>query len=235
MTERAWQRTFLWGTAFFVVLLTAMSVDSLHKVNAGRTPPVSDQVARGKYLFQRRNCNDCHTILGIGGYYAPDLTKVADRRDAAWLLRFLADPAEAKPGTTMPDQRLTQAEAADVVAFLDWVGHIDTNGWPPTPLSRLGEAAAGAPGAAARPTPPRLFEAKGCSGCHAVDGRGASGPGPDLSHIGTTPYDGLANDADFLARFLEDPAAARPGTAMPKMPLSPAERDSLVQFLLALK
>ena len=32
----------------------------------------------------------------------------------------------------MPDQHLTQAEVVDLVAFLDWVRHIDTNGWPPT-------------------------------------------------------------------------------------------------------
>jgi len=39
-----------------------------------------------------------------------------------------------KPGTTMPDQKLTQANVADLVAFFDWVRHVDTNGWPPKPL-----------------------------------------------------------------------------------------------------
>lgn len=232
MTEKGWQRTFLWGSAVFAVLLVAMSVDSLRQVNASRTPPVSDQVARGKAVFQRRNCNDCHTILGIGGYYAPDLTKIADRRDPAWLERFLADPAAAKPGTTMPDQRLTSAEAADVVAFLDWVRHIDTNGWPPTPLAQIGTAATGA---GSRPVPPGAFEAKGCTGCHAVDGRGAAGPGPDLSHIGSTPLPGLPNTAEGLSRFLDDPAAVKPGTLMPRIPLTAAERDSLIQYLLALQ
>jgi nitric oxide reductase subunit C len=232
MTEKAWQRTFLWGTALFLVLLGGMTVDSLRQVQVGRTPPVNDQVARGKALFQRRNCNDCHTILGIGGYFAPDLTKIADQRDAEWLRRFLADPRGTKPGTTMPNQRLSQAEAADVVVFLDWVRHIDTNGWPPTPLARLGSATAAAP---ARPTPPGVFQAKACGGCHALDGHGAAGPGPDLSHIGTTPVAGLPNTAEGLARFLDDPAAVKPGAVMPKVPLSPAERDSLVQYLLALK
>ena len=232
MTEKGWQRTFLWGSAVFIVLLALMSVDSLRQVNAGRTPAVTDQVARGKAVFQRRNCNDCHTILGIGGYYAPDLTKTADLRDAAWLQRFLADPAAAKPGTTMPDQHLTTSDVADLVAFLDWVRHIDTNGWPPIPLSRLGTPAGED---AACPLPPGSSVAKGCNGCHAVDGQGASGPGPDLSHIATTPYDGLANTAEALTRFLDDPAAAKPGALMPRVPLTAAERDSLVQYLLALR
>jgi nitric oxide reductase subunit C len=230
MTERAWQRTFIWGTVFFMVLLVGMTVDSLHKVDAGRTPEVTDQVARGKYVFQRKNCNDCHTILGIGGYYAPDLTKEADRRDAAWLSAYLADPQRAKPGTTMPNQRLAAADVADLVAFLDWVRHIDTNGWPPAPLASL---AAAAP--AGRPLAPGAFEAKGCSGCHMVDGQGAAGPGPDLSHIASVPYDAMANDSAFLARFLADPPAVKPGTLMPQPDLSPAELDSLVRYLLALK
>jgi nitric oxide reductase subunit C len=228
MTEKAFQRAFIWGTVVFLVLLVAMTVDSLHQVNAGRTPPVSDQVARGKYVFQRKNCNDCHTILGIGGYFAPDLTKEADHRDSAWLAAYLADPEKAKPGTTMPNQRLTEANVADLVVFLDWVRHVDTNGWPPKPLAMLGTAAD-------RPTPPAVYGAKGCSGCHMVDGRGASGPGPDLSHIGSTPYDGLANTPEYLARFLADPAAAKPGTAMPRVPLGQAELDSLVHYLVSLK
>ncbi len=229
MKEKTLQRTFVWGTALFLVLLVAMTVDSLQQVSAGRTPPVSDQVAHGKYVFQRKDCNDCHTILGIGGYFAPDLTKVADRRDTAWIRGFLADPQTAKPGTTMPNQRLAAADVLDLVAFFDWVRKIDTNGWPPQPLTGV---AAGGP---ARPVPPGAWQAKGCSGCHMIDGQGASGPGPDLSHIGSTPYDGLANSAEFLAKWLADPPAQKPGTLMPKLPLAPADLDSLVRYLVALK
>ncbi len=228
MTEKALQRTFVGGVVVFLVILTLMTVDSLEKVNAGRTPAVTDQVAHGKYVFQRKNCNDCHTILGIGGYFAPELTKVADRRDAAWLTAFLTDPQAAKPGTTMPNQKLAQADVADLVAFFDWVRRIDTNGWPPQPLTAVGPAAG-------RPVAPGAFAAKGCTGCHMVDGQGAAGPGPDLSHIGTTPYDALANTPEFLDRWLTDPPALKPGTLMPKLPLTHEELDSLVRYLVALK
>ncbi len=228
MTEKALQRTFVGGVAVFLVILALMTVDSLNKVSAGRTPAVTDQVAHGKYVFQRKNCNDCHTILGIGGYFAPELTKVADRRDAAWLTAFLADPQAAKPGTTMPNQKLAQADVADLVAFFDWVRRIDTNGWPPQPLTAVGTAAG-------RPVAPGAFAAKGCTGCHMVDGQGAAGPGPDLSHISTTPYDALANTPEFLGRWLSDPPAVKPGTLMPKLPLTPEELVSLVRYLTALK
>ena len=72
-------------------------------------------------------------------------------------------------------------------------------------------------------------------GAGAALRRGAAGPGPDLSHIGSTPYDGLPNTADFLARWLADPPAVQPGTLMPKLSLRPAEVDSLVQYFVALK
>ncbi len=172
MTEKNLQRSFVWGTVLFLVVLVGMSRDSLRQINAGRTPALTDAVVAGKRIWSRKNCNDCHTILGIGGYFAPDLTKAADRRDAAWLQRFLADPQSAKPGTTMPNQRLAQADIAGLVAFFDWVRRSDTNGWPPQPLARLGGGGAG------RPTAPEAFQTKGCSGCHMVDGQGASGPGP---------------------------------------------------------
>ncbi len=226
MTEKTLQRTFLWGTFLFLAVLVGMTVDSLHQVQAGRTPPVNDLVARGKATFQRKNCNDCHTILGIGGYFAPELTKVADRRDTTWIRQFLTDPQATKPGTTMPNQRLLAADVTGLVAFFDWVRRIDTNDWPPKPWAALGAGGPAAPGA---------FQTKGCTGCHRIDGQGPPGPGPDLSHIGSTPYDGLANTPEFLERWLENPPALKPGTLMPKLPLSQAERDSLVRFLEAHK
>ncbi len=226
MTEKNLQRTFLWGTFLFLAVLVGMTVDSLHQVQAGRTPPVSEAVARGKEMFQRKNCNDCHTILGIGGYFAPELTKVADRRDTAWIRSFLIDPQATKPGTTMPNQRLVAADITGLVAFFDWVRRIDTNDWPPKPWATLTAGGPAAPGA---------FQAKGCSGCHRIDGQGPPGPGPDLSHIGGTPYDGLPNTPEFLQRWLENPPALKPGTLMPKLPLDQAERDSLVRFLEAHK
>jgi len=80
-----------------------------------------------------------------------------------------------------------------------------------------------------------LFQRKGCSACHMAAGLGASGPGPDLTHIGGTPYDALPNTPEFLSRWLDDPQAVKPGTLMPRTPLSAAERDALVEYLVSLK
>ncbi len=67
MSESRLRALFVGGTVVFLILLVAMSVDSLRQVQAGRTPALTAEVAAGKQAWSRKNCNDCHTILGIGG------------------------------------------------------------------------------------------------------------------------------------------------------------------------
>jgi nitric oxide reductase subunit C len=115
----------------------------------------------------------------------------------------------------MPDQRLTADDVDALIAFHRWVNGINTNGWPPAPL------VGGAPGGAAR-----LFEQHGCSGCHRLDGRGASDYAPDLS--------GLVHQPDARARviaWLDDPAQQKPDTLMPRPDLTRTEKAVLVEYL----
>lgn len=81
----------------------------------------------------------------------------------------------------------------------------------------------------------QIFSLKGCIGCHMINGLGANGPGPNLSTIGSQPYDALANDPEFLAKWLEDPQAMKPGTTMPRTQLTEAEINALVTYLTSLK
>lgn len=98
-------------------------------------------VTLGKKVIQGRNCINCHTILGNGAYYAPDLTKAW--LDPAWgaemirenlMLSFLKDPTTYArtfgTGRRMPNLGLTEDEARGVIAFLKWMSAIDTNGFP---------------------------------------------------------------------------------------------------------
>jgi nitric oxide reductase subunit C len=225
MSEKVWRNVFIIGTLASLLVLVVMTVHTLGQVNSTRTPPVTTEVAEGKRVWQQQNCNDCHTILGIGAYYAPDLTKVIDRRGASWLSAWLADPQAINIHAKMPNQNLQAVQVQNLVAFLTWVSKIDTNGWPPKPLTNMGGDIAG----------DILFEQKGCYACHMVNGEGAKAPGPDLSHIATQPYDALDNSPEFLTRWLEDPQAQKPGTTMPKIALTPAEIGSLVKYMQTLK
>lgn len=236
MSEKWLRNIFIFGTLFFLVILFGMTVDSLTQVVSARTAQVTDQVVAGKRIWQAKNCNDCHTILGIGGYFAPELTKVYSRRGPAWLQAWLKNPQAVMPGTTMPNQNLTDADVGNLVAFFQWVNQIDTNNWPPAPLvpGAAGTAPAGAAAAPAGPSGEALFQQKGCTGCHLINGKGGTF-GPDLSHIGSQPYDALPNTPDFLTKWLDDPLAQKPGTTMPRIPMTVAERDALVQYLTGLK
>ena len=97
-------------------------------------------VSHGKITTQAKNCMDCHTILGNGAYYAPDLTKAW--LDPMWaskevreqiMVAFLMDPSDKLHnglGRRMPKLGITQDEARAVVAYLKWMSAIDTNGFP---------------------------------------------------------------------------------------------------------
>lgn len=80
---------------------------------------------RGAALFQARGCTGCHRVRGAGGTLGPELTYEGEvaGHDADWHRRHLADPRAVTPGSTMPAFRLTQAETADLVAFLTGLLH----------------------------------------------------------------------------------------------------------------
>jgi protein SCO1 len=85
----------------------------------------------GQMLFKRM-CAPCHTI-GVGDRVGPDLRDVSARRDHAWLISFIKNPKKAFaendptalalaarfPGVRMPVLRLTEADAVDVLDYVD--------------------------------------------------------------------------------------------------------------------
>ncbi|GAB1232295.1 hypothetical protein UT4_07610 [Ferrigenium sp. UT4] len=97
-------------------------------------------VKLGKLTTQAKNCMNCHTLLGNGAYYAPDLTKAW--LDQYWgtseireqqMVDFIKDPSDKLHngiGRRMPKLGITDEEAHGVVAFLKWMSSIDTNGFP---------------------------------------------------------------------------------------------------------
>src|SRR5690606_16883084 len=103
------------------------------------------------------------------------------------------------------------------------------NGYPAKPTLQTASVggAVAAPSGAQTPVAPAKFSQL-CSACHAVGGTGGN-VGPALDGIGSRL------DADYLDRWLADPQALKPGTAMPKLPLTDAERAELVEFLSAMK
>jgi cytochrome c2 len=76
-----------------------------------------------------------------------------------------------------------------------------------------------------------LFSAKGCVMCHTHAAiKTQAGP---YSYGDTQPPDLSQKKygADYLRLWLTDPAAVKPGTAMPQLGLKPAEIEALIAFL----
>lgn len=98
----------------------------------------------GKLGTQAKNCMNCHTLLGNGAYYAPDLTK--SWLDPMWesyiartgketkeeaIAEFLQFPSQyPSHERMMPNLGITADEAKGIVAFLKHMSSIDTNGFP---------------------------------------------------------------------------------------------------------
>jgi nitric oxide reductase subunit C len=217
---------FLGGTLFFSVIFIALTVDTLRQVPArSHEDRMTPAVVRGKQIWDRSNCMGCHTILGEGAYYAPELTKVVERRGTAWMAIFLKDPQAMFPGERkMVNYHFDDAQIGDVIAFLAWIGGIDTNGFPPKPDLVLPSSVVVARTDLA--PPPAIFGTV-CIACHALGGKGgAVGPALDGVAHRKTPAE--------LDRWLADPAAIKPGTAMPKLPLDDSTRAALVAWLSTL-
>lgn len=134
MTKRTAFRIFLWGTLSSGVLFLYLTYDT-HKQMKTLTHEenLSAEVVAGKHVWENYNCNDCHTILGFGGYYAPDMTRAYKRLGEEGIEAVVRSPDTAFESSwrKMPKQNLTVVEIHELVAFLKWVNEIDNNKWPP--------------------------------------------------------------------------------------------------------
>lgn len=245
MLTKSQARTFFVGfTVLFSGVFLGLTVDTIRQVpERSNEDQLSEEVVKGKEIWEANNCMGCHTLLGEGGYYAPELTKVVERRGEAWIRIFIKDPAAMYPGRRkMVKYDFSEEEITQVIAFLDWVGKIDTNGFPRAPdMTTAGIVSpanagnlASAPSAAsptanphgAAPAAPTYFT-QVCQSCHAVGGTGGA-VGPALDGVATRFTE------EKLDAWLRDPQSVKPGTAMPNLALPDATRAELVTWLMQL-
>jgi nitric oxide reductase subunit C len=233
MTKKIAFKIFLWGTLSSAALFLWLTWDTHRQVaTLSHADKLSAEVVAGKRVFEKYNCNDCHTILGFGGYYAPDLTKVVQRIGADGIRYRVQSPekAFAEAARKMPHQGVSDAELDNLVAFFTWVGNIDNGDWPPQDsperLSRntlrLTAGAGLSPGAA-------VFQTKGCMNCHSLHGTGGD-TGPALDTVGRT------YSQEELKNYIRNPKSVDPAAEMPPQPqLTDREIEEVATFLANLK
>ena len=226
-------KTIFWvGTMASLGLFLVLTVDTHRKIAAlSHADRLDARVVAGKRAFERHNCNDCHTILGFGGYYAPDLTRAWERLGDEAVRRRLEHPdvAFADSYRKMPQQHLQPAEVDALLGFLQWVSGIENGDWPPQDgarrwrrsTERLLAGAAMSPGAA-------LILQENCLVCHRIGDRGEN-VGPRFEWVGAR------RDPEWIAGYLSDPQARSPGTSMPEYAhLDPAQRQAIAEFVVSL-
>lgn len=122
---------FLGGTLVTFLIFIGLTIFSLSKgQDQSHAENITPAVVRGKHLFETNNCMGCHTIMGEGAYYAPELTKVVDRRGEGYIKAVLMTPAPWQPnGRKMVAYGMSEQDANDMVEFLKWIGNVDLNGF----------------------------------------------------------------------------------------------------------
>lgn len=140
LTKRMSRNIYIGGTMFSLLLLVGLTFDTVRQTpKRENRAALTVEVAKGKQLWEKNNCVGCHTILGEGAYYAPELGNVFIRRGASDKAAFksyfagwmAAQPLNEPGRRKMPQFNLDDTEINNLAEFLIWTSQIDTNNWPP--------------------------------------------------------------------------------------------------------
>jgi nitric oxide reductase subunit C len=132
-TKQKARNIFWGGSVFFALLFTGLIVNSEQQTpTRSNAAEITPAVARGKEVWETRNCIGCPTLLGEGAYFAPELGHVHQRRGGEFIKAWIKAQPSGGPGRRqMPQFNLTEQQLDDLVEFLKWTGQINTEKWPP--------------------------------------------------------------------------------------------------------
>lgn len=229
LSKSAAKAFFLGGTGICGAAFLLLTFDTMGQLNSrSHNENLTPAVKHGFKIWTDNNCMGCHSLMGEGGYYAPELTKVVERRGEVWIRAFLKDPAAMYPDRRKMvkydffdpnEDKDAEKNISDVIAFFDWVGKIDLNDFPPKPELGIDN---NPPAKDPREGAPAVFSI--CSGCHKLGGIGGV-VGPALDGVGRR------FTAEELHKWLKNPSIIKPGTKMPNLGLADDVINDLVIFL----
>ena len=141
LTKTAARNIFFGGTLFFLVVFIGLTAHSVVYIGESSNPEdITESVALGKEVWERHSCINCHTLLGEGAYFAPELGNVwvryGGKEDAEgardgikqWIK---SQPTGIEGRRQMPHFELTEEELDGLVDFFAWTSRINTQNWPP--------------------------------------------------------------------------------------------------------
>lgn len=142
MTKSMARNIFYGGSIFFILIFLALSVHSTRYIVTTSTTaaPLTEAVARGKHVWEKHACINCHTLFGEGAYFAPEVGNVMkrwgvlDNPNAAFetLKTWIeGQPSGVEGRRQMPRFMLSDQEIRDLAEFLRWANKVKTQNWPP--------------------------------------------------------------------------------------------------------
>ncbi len=135
-TKSMARNIFYGGSMFFFLLFLVLTFDTIRTLpKRDNREAITPVVAQGKLLWEENDCIGCHTLLGEGAYFAPELgniyTRYGNSLDAIKGF-IMSRPKDGIPGRrSMPQFNFSDAELDALAEFLKYVSEIDTAGWPP--------------------------------------------------------------------------------------------------------
>ncbi|MDP2645362.1 MAG: c-type cytochrome [Desulfobacterales bacterium] len=177
-------------------------------------------------------CLTCHTIKGVGGGFAPDLSIEGDKVQIAWLRDFLKNPDIIRPMLQqMPKFKLggsigmIRGHLSDdeIAVIVNYITNVLVSSDIPDEYEmkiRLEDVNA-AEGRA-------LYMEKGCQACHQI-GAAGGGVGPNLTHVGSRLRPG------YIFMHVKDPQRMVPGAVEPSYNLGDPAVLKITKFLMSLK
>ncbi len=142
LTKTAARNVFFGGTLFFLIIFIGLTAHSVAYITSesSNADDITAKVVLGKRVWERHSCINCHTLLGEGAYFAPELGNVWVRyggRDDAESARdgiklwIKSQPTGIEGRRQMPKFDLTENELDGLVDFFEWISRINTQNWPP--------------------------------------------------------------------------------------------------------
>lgn len=181
----------------------------------------------GKVIYDEQGCSVCHALQGRGGTLGPDLTRIGETRDLAFLKQYVKDPKSLDSDSTMPPYgNLTDAELESLALYM-----LSLSGKAPTPAPTATGVSGpahtltptSAPTAVAAPDGAATY-AKLCAACHGDAGQGGA---IAKEPINSPQFLGQRTD-DQLAEVIRVGKGAMPGFGTT---LNADEIGALVRFI----
>lgn len=232
MTHTKARLIFWLGTLLSAFIFLWLTVDfHRQEPRLAKTDQITPEVIAGKKIWHKYNCNDCHTILGFGAYYAPDMTKAYFRLGKSNLISIVMHPEQVYKNSfrKMPHLGVTEEEAQQLTSFFKWVGNIENRNWPPQDEKYVVAFRKRETAAAAQLNKVDIVMGA-CGGCHSFENQGRNVAG-DLSELARE----ITYDRDTLIRFILDPQSVAAGIGMPPQDVSPETAALIADFILNLQ